>query len=65
MDDFIYFRVRSLKLSTVQLLLANGADPNLQNNRGETAISIAEFLQPDQKQNFLNILLRKYIYKIN
>lgn len=49
-----------MKLSTVQLLLANGADPNITNNRGETARNIAEFIQPDQQQNFINALMRKF-----
>lgn len=60
-NQFEFSRVRSLKLSTTRILLANGADPNLANNRGETATSIAEFLQPDQQQDFLNILHRKYL----
>jgi len=60
----IFFRVRSLKLSTVRLLVANGADPNIENNRGETATDIAEFLQADQRQNFINALLRKDIFRI-
>ena len=40
--------------------MANGADQNIINNRGETALSIAEYLQPDQQQNFLNVLTSKY-----
>ncbi len=57
----IFFcRVRSIRLSTVQLLVARGADCNLANNRGETATSIAEYLQPDQQQHFINALMRKY-----
>jgi ankyrin repeat protein len=60
----IFFRVRSLKLSTVRLLVANGADPNIANNRGETATDIAEFVQADQQQNFINALLRKDIFRI-
>lgn len=49
-----------MKLSTVRLLIANSADPNITNNRGETAINIAEYLQPDQKQDFINVLIRTY-----
>jgi hypothetical protein len=49
-----------LKLSTVQILIAHGADQNIINNRGETAAAIAEYLQPDQQQNFINALARKY-----
>lgn len=48
-----------MKPSTARLLLANGANPNIVNNRGETPITIAEFLQPNQKQEFLSILTRK------
>ena len=48
-----------MKLSAVRLLIANGADPNKVNNRGETPISIAEYLQPDQQQNFIDALARK------
>jgi hypothetical protein len=48
-----------LKLSTVRLLIANGADSNKVNNRGETPVAIAEYLQPDQQQNFINALARK------
>ena len=53
------FSVRSLKLSTARLLVSYGADQNIANNRGETPITIAEYLQPDQQQSFLNILVRK------
>ena len=52
-------RVRSLKLSTARLLVSHGANQNLANNRGETAIGLAEYLQPDQKQSFMNVLIRK------
>lgn len=52
----LHVAVRSLKPSTARLLLANGANPNIVNNRGETPITIAEFLQPNQKQEFLSIL---------
>jgi len=62
----IYFlRVRSLKLSTARLLVSHGADLNLTNNRGETAIGIAEYLPIDQKQSFINVLVRKYNFKEN
>ncbi len=54
------FSVRSMKLSTVRLLIANSADPNIVNNRGETAVAIAEHLQSDQQQNFINALAGKY-----
>jgi ankyrin repeat protein len=53
-------RVRSLQLSTVRLLIANGANPHIANNRGETALNITELLQPDQKENFINALIGKY-----
>ena len=53
------FSVRSLKLSTARLLVSYGADQNIANNRGETPIAIAEYLQPDQQQSFLNVLVRK------
>ncbi|CAF3717650.1 unnamed protein product [Rotaria sp. Silwood1] len=55
----LHIAVRSLKLSTARILLSYGADPNMINNRGETPIGIAEYLQPDQKQSFINVLLRK------
>ncbi|CAF4544182.1 unnamed protein product [Rotaria sp. Silwood1] len=54
----LHVAVRSLRLSTVRLLLAKGANQNIANNRGETAFAIAEHLQPDQKQNFIDALLR-------
>jgi hypothetical protein len=44
-------------------LVAHGADRNIANNRGETAASIAESLQPDQQQNFINALVRTYILR--
>ncbi|CAF3992242.1 unnamed protein product, partial [Adineta steineri] len=53
----LHVAVRSLKLSTVQLLIANGANQNIANNRYETALSIAEQIHPDQRQNFMNILV--------
>jgi len=62
---FFFLRVRSLKLSTARLLVSHGADPNLANNRGETAMSIAEYLQTDEKQSFINVLIRKYNRKEN
>lgn len=52
-------RIRSLKLSTARLLVSHGADQNLANNRGETAIGLVEYLQADQKQSFVNVLSRK------
>lgn len=51
------FSVRYMKLSAVQFLITRGADPNLVNHRGETAISIAKSLPAEQRQNFLNVLL--------
>ncbi len=57
---FFFLRIRSLKLSTARLLVSRGADQNLANNRGETAIGLAEYLQADQKQAFMNVLVRKY-----
>ncbi len=57
-------RIRSLKLSTARLLVSHGADQNLANNRGETALGLAEYLQTDQKQSFINVLMRKYSFKI-
>jgi hypothetical protein len=62
---FFFLRVRSLKLSTARLLVSHGADLNLANNRGETAIGIAEYLPTDQKQSFINVLVRKYNPKEN
>ncbi|CAF1229518.1 unnamed protein product [Adineta steineri] len=53
----LHVAVRSLKLSTVQLLIANGANQNIANNRYETALSIAEQIHPDQRPNFMNILV--------
>ena len=47
-----------MKLSTAQFLINRGADPNLVNNRGETAIAIAKNLPADQRQNFLDVFLR-------
>jgi hypothetical protein len=41
-------------------LIAKGANQNIVNNRGETAMDIARLLQADQQQNFINVLLRKY-----
>jgi hypothetical protein len=61
----VFFRVRSLKLSTARLLASYGADQNMANNRGETPLSIAEYLQTDQKQSFINVLVRKYICEEN
>ena len=52
------FSIRSTRLSTVQFLLANGADPNIANNRGETAITIAKSLPSEHQENFLNALHR-------
>lgn len=52
-----------MKLSTARLLVSHGADQNLANNRGETAMSIADYLQTDQKQSFINVLVRKYKIK--
>jgi hypothetical protein len=46
-------------------LVSHGADLNLANNRGETAIGIAEYLPTDQKQSFINVLVRKYNPKEN
>ncbi|CAF0833713.1 unnamed protein product [Rotaria sordida] len=54
----LHVAVRSLRLFTVRLLVANGADQNIANNRGETAFAIAEHLQPDQQQNFIDALIR-------
>ncbi|CAF2152711.1 unnamed protein product [Rotaria magnacalcarata] len=54
----LHVAVRSLKLATVRLLVVNGADQNIANNRGETAFAIAEHLQPDQQQNFIDALIR-------
>ncbi len=62
---FFFLRVRSLKLSTARILVSHGADPNLANNRGETPMSIAEYLQTDEKQSFINVLIRKYNRKEN
>ncbi|CAF5211184.1 unnamed protein product, partial [Rotaria magnacalcarata] len=53
----LHVAVRSLKLSTARLLISRGADKNLINNRGETPIVIAEYLQPDQRQSFINVLV--------
>ncbi|CAF0902320.1 unnamed protein product [Rotaria sordida] len=53
----LHVAVRSLKLSTARLLVSYGADPNMINNRGETPIGLAEYLQPDQKQLFINTLI--------
>ncbi|CAF4114841.1 unnamed protein product [Rotaria magnacalcarata] len=53
----LHVAVRSLKLATVRLLVVNGADQNIANNRGETAFAIAEHLQPDQQQNFIDALI--------
>lgn len=58
---FWFFRVRSLKLSTVRLLVTNGADQNIANNRGETAFAIAEQLPLNQQQTFMDALVRKYL----
>ncbi|CAF0747035.1 unnamed protein product [Didymodactylos carnosus] len=52
----LHVAVRSLKMSTTQLLVAYGADINVANNRGETPLSIAEYLAPEQQQIFVNIL---------
>jgi hypothetical protein len=41
--------------------MASGADQNIANNRGETALALAESIQPDQQQNFINALTGKYI----
>lgn len=46
-----------MKLSTVQILVAHGADQNLANNRGETPLTIAEYLPIDQQQIFINALI--------
>ncbi|CAF1081799.1 unnamed protein product [Rotaria sordida] len=54
----LHVAVRSLKLSTARLLVSYGADPNMINNRGETPIGLAEYLQPDQKQLFINTLIQ-------
>ena len=59
MFDCSLCRVRSLKLSTTRLLVSHGANQNLANNRGETPIGLAEYLQSDQRQSFVNILIRK------
>ena len=53
--------VRSLKLSTARILIAHGADQNMANSLGETPMTIAEHLQPDQQQSFVNVLVRKYL----
>ena len=50
-----------MKLSTSRLLVTYGADQNAANNRGETPMAIADYLQADQQQAFLNVLLRKYV----
>ena len=60
---FLFIRVRSLKLSTARLLVSRGANLNLANNRGETAMGIAEYLPVDQRQAFINVLTRKYYFK--
>ena len=57
---FFFIRVRSLKLSTARILTSHGADPNVTNNRGETALALTEHLQPDQRQSFINALVRKF-----
>jgi hypothetical protein len=62
-SSFIH-RIRSLKLSTARLLVFHGADQNLANSRGETAMSLVEYLQADQKQSFLNVLIRKYSFEV-
>ncbi|CAF4466895.1 unnamed protein product [Rotaria socialis] len=54
----LHVAVRSLKSSTVRLLVVNGADQNIANNRGETAFAIAEHLQPEQQQSFIDALIR-------
>jgi hypothetical protein len=41
--------------------MASGADQNIANNRGETALALAESIQPDPQQNFINALTGKYI----
>ncbi|CAF0781501.1 unnamed protein product [Adineta ricciae] len=53
----LHVAVRAMKLSTVQILVAHGADQNLANNRGETALTIAEYLPVDQQQIFINALI--------
>ena len=58
-SSWFLFSVRSLKLSTVRLLIANSADPNIANNRGETAAAIARYLPSDQQENFVNALARE------
>jgi hypothetical protein len=58
---FISIRIQSLKLSTARLLVSHGADQNIANNRGETPLTLAEYLQPDQQQSFINVLTSKYI----
>lgn len=57
-DCPFFCRVRSLKLSTARLLVSHGANQNLANNRGETPIGLAEYLQTDQRQSFVNVLIR-------
>lgn len=52
-------RVRSLKPTTARLLLGRGADQHVANNRGETPMTIAEYLQPDQQQIFISFLRSK------
>ncbi|CAF1426534.1 unnamed protein product [Adineta steineri] len=52
----LHIAIRSLKLSTARLLVSHGADQNMTNNRGETPLGIAEYLQTDQKQSFINVL---------
>jgi hypothetical protein len=42
-------------------LVSHGADQNIANNRGETPLTLAEYLQPDQQQSFINVLTSKYI----
>ncbi|CAF2772833.1 unnamed protein product [Rotaria sp. Silwood2] len=60
----LHVAIRSLRLSTVRLLVAHGADQNIANNRGETAFAIAEHLQSDQQQNFMDALIRNAVSHI-
>lgn len=62
--NFCIFRIRSLKLSTARLLISYGADQNLVNNRGETAIGLAEYLPIEQRQSFVNVLICKLDFLI-
>ena len=43
--------------------MSYGADPNMANNRGETPAGFSRYLEPDQRQSFLNVISSTLFYE--